>query len=100
MPIEIDPTESDQLRDRQTQFSQLSTDVQTMLREMLDDGDLSNIVIHDGESNHITVWGNAGQWAGQTAETLVNHGFSLQIYQRFGSEIELNASRVGENNEH
>lgn len=96
---EIDPTNHESLRQSPTtEFSDLSTDVQVMVREMVDDPMLGGIVIHDGGNNVISAWGPSGRWAGETADRFSEHEFEFRIYQREQTGINIEARRVGNNN--
>lgn len=76
----IDPTEDERYAaSSETEFSDLSTEAQVAVREVLDNEFVDSILIYNGSRDHFAVKVPVGDDAGDVAERLVETGLSLWV---------------------
>lgn len=85
----IDPTQDDRFNSNsQTEFSDLSTEAQAVVRELLDNEFVHSIRIYDGNRDHLGVKVPPGTRAGEVAELLADTSLRLWVSLECGGAHE------------
>lgn len=94
----VDPTQDDRYNQvNETQFPQLSAPVQQLVRELLEETYINNIVVYDGEQDWLEIKSRAGISGGEVAKKMIEAGLRLSIIGSRGGTVTIDGKENDDN---